>query len=71
MHFSFKQHIVSFFPADASASSLDLDGLDLYAEEWYADCLNDAETPILPDDLYVSIFLFVYFSVYYPTCLIN
>ncbi|KAF8047109.1 hypothetical protein N665_3202s0004 [Sinapis alba] len=35
---------------DASASSFEsLD--DLYAEEWYADCLNDPETPTLPDDL--------------------
>ncbi|KAJ0253045.1 Protein XRI1 [Hirschfeldia incana] len=37
------------FSADASASSLE--GLDLYAEEWYADCLNDPEAPTLPDDL--------------------
>ncbi|CAN6876625.1 unnamed protein product [Brassica oleracea] len=43
--------LIEGFSADASASSLDLEGLDLYAEEWYADCLNDAETPILPDDL--------------------
>ncbi|XP_020871715.1 protein XRI1 isoform X3 [Arabidopsis lyrata subsp. lyrata] len=35
--------------SDASASSFE--GLDLYAEEWYAECLNDAETPMLPDDL--------------------
>jgi hypothetical protein len=48
MCFPFKQNTVSF-SEDASASSFE--GLDLYAEEWYADCLNDAETPMLPDDL--------------------
>lgn len=57
MCFPFKQNTVSF-SEDASASSFE--GLDLYAEEWYADCLNDAETPMLPDDLYVSTFLFAY-----------
>lgn len=37
---------------DASASSIE--GLDdLYADEWYVDCLNDPEAPTLPDDLYV------------------
>ncbi|CAF1920669.1 unnamed protein product [Brassica oleracea var. botrytis] len=35
---------------DASASSIE--GLDdLYADEWYVDCLNDPEAPTLPDDL--------------------
>ncbi|KAJ4868769.1 Protein XRI1 [Raphanus sativus] len=35
---------------DASASSFE--GIDeLYAEEWYVDCLNDPEAPTLPDDL--------------------
>ncbi|KAL1207448.1 Protein XRI1 [Cardamine amara subsp. amara] len=42
-------HLMEGFSEDASASSFE--GLDLYAEEWYADCLNDAETPTLPDDL--------------------
>ncbi|AED95715.1 x-ray induced transcript 1 [Arabidopsis thaliana] len=41
--------LIEGFSEDASASSFE--GLDLYAEEWYADCLNDAETPMLPDDL--------------------
>ncbi|CAN7045289.1 unnamed protein product [Brassica rapa subsp. trilocularis] len=35
---------------DASASSFE--GVDdLYADEWYVDCLNDPEAPTLPDDL--------------------
>ncbi|KAJ4877762.1 Protein XRI1 [Raphanus sativus] len=41
--------LIQGFSEDASASSLE--GLDLYAEEWYTDCLNDPETPTLPDDL--------------------
>lgn len=41
--------LIQGFSEDASASSLE--GLDLYAEEWYADCLNDPETQTLPDDL--------------------
>ncbi|KAG2301389.1 hypothetical protein Bca4012_059633 [Brassica carinata] len=41
--------LIEAFSEDAAASSID--GLDLYAEEWYADCLNDPETPTLPDDL--------------------
>uniref|UniRef100_A0A1J3H6E7 Protein XRI1 n=1 Tax=Noccaea caerulescens TaxID=107243 RepID=A0A1J3H6E7_NOCCA len=41
--------LIEGFSEDASASSFE--GLDLYAEEWYADCLNDAETPTLPNDL--------------------
>ncbi|XP_023633467.1 protein XRI1 isoform X4 [Capsella rubella] len=41
--------LIEGFSEDASASSFE--GLDLYAEEWYAECLNDAETPTLPDDL--------------------
>lgn len=62
--FSTKQNIVSFFfSEDASASSLE--GLDLYAEEWYTDCLNDPETPTLPDDLYVCFHLSFKFSLSY------
>ncbi|KAJ4888089.1 Protein XRI1 [Raphanus sativus] len=35
---------------DASASSFE--GIDeLYADEWYVDCLNDPEAPTLPDSL--------------------
>ncbi|XP_024007209.1 protein XRI1 isoform X2 [Eutrema salsugineum] len=41
--------LIEGFSEDASASSFE--GIDLYAEEWYADCLNDSETPTLPDDL--------------------
>ncbi|VVB15393.1 unnamed protein product [Arabis nemorensis] len=41
--------LIDGFSEDASASSFE--GLDLYAEEWYVDCLNDAENPVLPDDL--------------------
>ncbi|XP_048595292.1 protein XRI1 isoform X2 [Brassica napus] len=40
--------LIQGFSEDASASSLE--GLDLYAEEWYADCLNDPETQTLPTD---------------------
>lgn len=57
--------LIQGFSEDASASSLE--GLDLYAEEWYADCLNDPETQTLPtDDLYVSMFLFLCLSP--PIC---
>ncbi|CAH2044733.1 unnamed protein product [Thlaspi arvense] len=41
--------LIEGYSEDASASSFE--GFDLYAEEWYAECLNDSETPSLPDDL--------------------
>ncbi|KAF8107261.1 hypothetical protein N665_0124s0055 [Sinapis alba] len=41
--------LIEGFSEDASPSSLE--GIDLYAEEWYVECLNDPETPILLDDL--------------------
>ncbi|CAN8253784.1 unnamed protein product [Cochlearia groenlandica] len=46
--FPFEKHC-AFFAEEASPSSLD--DIDLYAEEWYAECLNNAETPILSSDL--------------------
>ncbi|CAH8388008.1 unnamed protein product [Eruca vesicaria subsp. sativa] len=44
--------LIQGFSEDASASSLE--GLDLCADEWYADCLNDPEAPTLPDDLNIG-----------------